>query len=890
MMKQLRVWMLRLTGLFRRDVQEQEFSAEMESHLQMHIDDGVRSGLSQQEARRRALIRLGGLEQTKIAHRERRGLPWLESLLRDVGYAARTLRRSPGFTIVSILILAAGIGANTSLFTVVRSVILRPLPFPESNRLVVLHRLEVAGNLDTENETLAAGDFYDWQKASHSFEQMAIWRWSGFNLSGNAGELPEFVNAAAVSWNLLDTLGVQPLLGRGFTEADDQSGASRAAILSWSLFKRRFNADPTILGKSIHLNQREYVVVGVLPEWLQYPSPQIQLMVPYREDQSVKNVQSHYSQGSQAFARLKPGVSAEQGVQELDAVQSQIYRQFIGGGAAAQAMIARPLIDDVIGNVKTPLYVLMAAVMCLLLIACLNLSNLLVARAATRRRAVAIRMALGSSRMRLWREQMTESLLICLAGGGLGLAFAATGTHWLTTHWVKMPRAEAVHPDAAVMAFALGITLLTGVLAGLLPAVSATGKGILSALQESSRSVGGSGQRVSLRKALLTIEVALTVVLLVCAGLLFKSFVRLRSVDIGCTTKNVLTMEYFLRGDKYSNPEQMAALHAELLTRVRAMPGVTAAGLTNVVPGGGYYGDNDVIIPEHPPLAAANHPNALFRTADPGYFAALQIPLLRGRVFTEQERLNHDQFVVINRKMVNDFFPNEDPLGKHLVVTFGGKSRPYEIIGVVGDTPFAIEQAVRPAMWFPILSSNLPGITSDGVLAVRSRGDVEALALPIQKVIANLDPELPVKDVLTMDQILGESTSTSSFSATLVLAFAILSLLLAAVGLYGVLAFLVTQRTTEIGVRMALGARREQVMGLVLTDGLKPALWGLAIGLAGSAAATQLIQSVLYATRPLDAAVYATVIGVLLGVAGIACLLPAWRAARIDPMQALRAE
>ena len=889
-MKRLRASIFRLSALRHRDRDERDFTAEMESHLQMHIEDGVRSGLSGPEARRRALIRLGGLEQAKIAHRERRGFPGPETLLRDVAYAARTLRKSPGFSIVSILILAVGIGANTALFTVVRSVLLRPLPFPESNRLVVLHRLEVANNLDTENETVAAGDFYDWQRASHSFEQMAIWRWSGFNLSGNAGELPEFVNAANVSWNLLKTLGVQPVLGRGFTEADDQLGASRTVILSWSLFKRRFSGDPSVVGKSIHLNQREYLVVGVLPEWLQYPSPVIQLLTPYREEESARNVQSHYSQGSQAFARLKPGVSTAQAMQEIDAVQAQIYRRFIVGGGAAQAMMARPMIDDVVGNIKTPLYVLMASVMCLLLIACLNLSNLLVARAASRRRAVAIRMALGSSRLRLWREQMMESLLICLAGGALGMAVAASATRWLTTQWVKMPRAETVHPDVAVIAFAIGATLLTGVIAGLAPAISATGSGILATLQESSRSVGGSGQRVSLRKALLTVEVALTVVLLVCAGLLFKSFMRLRSVDIGCTTKNVLTMNYFLRGEKYGNPEHMSALHAELLARVRAMPGVTAAGLTNVVPGDGYYGDDDVVIPEHPPLAAGNHPYALFRTADPGYFAALQIPLLRGRVFTGQDRLSHDQVVVINRKMVEDFFPGEDPLGKHLVVTFGEKARSYEIIGVVGDTPFSIEQPVRPAMWFPILSSNLPGITKDGELAVRSQGDVTALALPIQKAIASLDPELPVTRVLTMEQILGESTATSSFSATLVLLFAGLSLLLAAVGLYGVLAFLVTQRTTEIGVRMALGARREEVLRRVLFDGLRPAFLGLAFGLGGSAFATRLIRSVLYATQPLDALVYTSVIGILLAVAAVACLIPAWRAAQTNPMQALRAE
>jgi putative ABC transport system permease protein len=389
---------------------------------------------------------------------------------------------------------------------------------------------------------------------------------------------------------------------------------------------------------------------------------------------------------------------------------------------------------------------------------------------------------------------------------------------------------------------------------------------------------------------LLTIEVALTVVLLVCAGLLFRSFVQLRSVDIGCTTKNVLTMSYFLRGEKYANPEQMVALHTNLLVRVRAIPGVVAAGLTNAVPGDGYYGDADVVIPEHPPLAAGDHPDALFRTADPGYFAALQIPLLRGRVFTEDERSSRDEFVVINRKMANDFFPGEDPLGKHLQVTFGGRSRAYQIIGMVADTPFAIEQAVRPMMWFPIYSSGLSGITNDAALVVRSSRDVTALALPVQKAIAGLDPELPVTRVLTMDQILGESTATSSFSAMLLLVFAGSSLLLAAVGLYGVLAYLVTQRTAEIGIRMALGARREEVLGLILIDGLKPAFWGLGTGIAVSAAAAQWIRSALFATQPLDARVYAATIAVLMTAAAAACVAPAWRAARIDPMQALRLE
>jgi predicted permease len=547
------------------------------------------------------------------------------------------------------------------------------------------------------------------------------------------------------------------------------------------------------------------------------------------------------------------------------------------------------MIEDLVYQVKTALYVLMAAVGCLLLIACLNLSNLLVARAAARRKEIAIRTALGSSRLRLCREQITESLLICMSGAVLGLGLAVLATRWLTTHWVDMPRVEAVHPDASVAAFAVGITFPAGILAGLLPAVSATGKGVLSALQDASRTIGGSASRASLRKVLLTAEIALTVILLVCAGLLFKSFLRLRSVDLGCATKNVLTMQYFLHSDKYSKPEQIVAFHTQLLDRVRRLPGAESAGLTNAVPGGGFYGDKEVQFPGRPPLLPGEHSLALYRTADPGYFSAMGIPLLRGRFFAEDERLTRDKYVIVNQEFVRRFFSNEDPIGKNIKVSWRAKDGElYGIVGIVGDTPYTVGEPIRPMMWFPILSGIPNDGTNDAVLVVRSRKDVTALAIPTQRLIAQIDPDLPVSRVLTMEELVGESTATSSFSATLVLAFAGLSLLLAAVGLYGVLAYLVTQRTTEIGIRMALGARRGQVMQLVLTDGLKPALLGLVLGIAGSAAATQLMRSLLYATRPLDVAVYAAVAGMLLLAAGAACLLPSWRAMRIDPMQVLR--
>ncbi|MGA7317330.1 MAG: ABC transporter permease, partial [Silvibacterium sp.] len=818
-MRKLRALWLRLRGVFGSERANRDFGAELESHVAMDIEDGMRAGLSREEARRRALIKLGGLEQAKIVHRERRGLPVLEAVGRDVAYGARVLRKNPGFAIVPILIIAIGIGANAALFTVVRSVLLRPLPFADPDRLVALYGQDDLKDPNSTN-VVAAGDFYEWQKESQGFEQMAMWRWSGYNLSGDKDELPEFLSAAYGSWNIFLTLGVQPALGRSFTVEDDRAGANRTVMLSWSLFRRRFNGDPSIVGKTIRLNSQLYTVIGVLPRWFTYPHRVVQLWVPYRLDESPQNVDSHFNHLGHVIARLKPGVSIEQATQQVNGIQHTLFLRYNNSGPVVPGVAVQSLVNDVVHDVKTPLYVLMAAVGCLLLIACLNLSNLLVARAAARKKEIAIRTALGSSRMRLCREQLTESLLICITGGALGLLLAMWATRWLTTRWVNMPRAETVHPDGVVVGFAIGITFLTGILSGLLPAMSATGRGVLSALQDASRTIGGSASRASLRKTLLTAEIALTVILLVCAGLLFKSFLRLRSADLGCRTDNVLTMKYFLRRPKYEKPEQIVAFYAGLLEKVRALPGVEAAGLTNVVPGDGQYGDTGISFPEHPPLAPGVHKFALFRTADPGYFAAMGIALIRGRVFTEDERgMTNDKYIVINQKFVREYFSNEDPIGKHVTAHWDSvEGDRYEVIGVVGDTLYALDRPVKSTMWFPILSGN-PVQAVDTALVVHSRSDVTALAIPIQKLIAQMDPDLPVSRILTMDQIVGESTANSSFSATLVLAFAGLSLLLAAVGLYGVLSYLVTQRTTEIGIRIALGSGRSQLVRLVMLDG-----------------------------------------------------------------------
>jgi putative ABC transport system permease protein len=553
----------------------------------------------------------------------------------------------------------------------------------------------------------------------------------------------------------------------------------------------------------------------------------------------------------------------------------------------AEDVAPKTLTQDLAHDVKKPLTVLLCAVACMLLIGCLNVANLLVARSAARQKEITIRSVLGAQRVALIRGQMIESLLIAIAGGVAGVLLSLAATQWLLHTWKNLPSAQSIHVDGVVLAIAGVLVVAAALLSGLLPAISSTGKATVNALHASSRSGAGSQSRTTLRKSLLTIEIAATVVLLIAAGLLLKSFWQLRTTDMGCATSNVLTMGYSLPAAKYDTPARVNAFNESLLDQVRVMPGVRAAGLGTVVPGAGALEDDIFTIPEHPPISpGAALPDALYRLASPEYFSALQIPLLSGRFFTRDDRDDRPRTVIINKRLARQYFPDESPLGRHLhVVPYGNAD--YEIVGVVGNTLHQAGQPAGPTMYFPVLSgSNNMGFT----LVVRTVSDPMALSIPIQSQIAKLDSQLPVSDVLTMNQIVEQSLGNASLSASLVLAFAVLSLVLASVGLYGVLSYLTTQRTAEIGVRIALGAQRSQVLRLMLGDGLRPALYGLALGLAASLAAVKLIESMLYQTRPLDPAIFAAVATTLLAVAAFACLIPAWRASRIDPMQALRTE
>lgn len=882
-----RSWM-KVRMLFGRGHEGARLDDELQFHLERQIAENVAAGMSAEEARYAALRTFGNPALLRDETRATWSWGSLEALTRDMRYGIRTLVRTPGFSLMAIVVMALCIGAATSLFTIVRSVMLRPLPFRDPDRLVVVfeHFRDARSNEGGFNyNPVAPADFYDWRAQTHGFEDMAIWRYWQYNVTGEHGELPELVEVRGGSWNLFPLLGVQAAYGRTFTESEDRIDGN-SAMLTWSIFERRFGGDRSIVGRQIHLDGKPYTVVGVLPRSFTYPDAKGQIWVPYKEGMPPEILKHHDYHFNHVVARLRPNVSLATALSQVEAIQYQLHLENLHA-PVAEDIASKTLTDDLARDVKKPLTILMCAVGCMLLIGCLNVANLLVARGAARQKEIAIRGALGAQRLALIRQQLTESLLVCLVGGAAGVLLSLAATTWLAHAWKDLPTAQSVHVDGAVIGFACALVFLAALLAGLLPALSFSARSAFSILQASSRAVGGSLVRTGLRKTLLAIEIGVTVVLLIGAGLLLKSFVSLRTTELGCATDNVLTLSFSLPAAKYDKPEKVNAFNEALLERLRALPGVRGVALGSTMPGGGYGGDDVFTIKEQPPLKpGAVLPDALIRSADPGYFSALQIPLVEGRFFTSDDRLDRAKKIIVSRALVRQYFSSEDPIGKHLHVP-AHDDADYEIVGVVGDTIWRVGEHVMPTMYFPLLAGKA---NEGGALAVRAEGDPEVVSIPVQKQIAALDPELPVTDVLTLPQVVGDSLSNQSFSATLVLAFAGLSLLLACAGLYGVLSYLMTLRMTEVGIRIALGAKREQVLRLMLGDGIKPALFGLAIGLATSAAAVRLMQSFLYETKVLDPQVFGVVALTLLAVATLACLVPAWRASRLDPMQALRTE
>ncbi|MGC2657642.1 MAG: ABC transporter permease [Bryobacteraceae bacterium] len=868
----------------RRSRASAELDTELRFHLDQQIAENIAAGMNSQEARRAAIRSFGNLSAVREETRSAWSWSSVEFFFRDLGFGLRSLSRSPAFASAAMLVIALGLGGNIAIFAVIRSVLLKPLPFRDPSRLVVLYQGQ---QRDHEvNLPIDAGSFWEWQRAVNNSAELALVAPTGqYGLSIRGGELPEMIDAGCASWNFFHLLGVRPALGRTFDQSDDTRGAPATVILMDSLWRRRLNADPAVIGSQIWLDGRPYTVIGVMPSWFKYEGKMSggrpQIWLPIQHETAASLMHTYEDHEFSALGRLAPGITPASLYRQLSAVQRQIKAAH-PGPAVRDSVMGHSLLDDAVSDYRTPLLTIFGATGCILLIACLNVGSLLVARTAARRKELAIRTALGARRMRLLRERLLESFLLSIGGGLIGILFASAAISWLVHTRQDMNRVDGIHIDLIVAVFTVAAMVLCALFSGLISIWSIKGKSLLAPLQESSRGNSASQSRTGLRSTLLAAEVGLTVILLVVAGLLLKSYLRLRTTNLGISSDNVLTMQFSLPEVHYNKPVQRAVFMEELLRGVRAVPGVETAGLISTAPGQGWGGDFLISILEHAPVAKGTGLDFLVRAADPGYFAAAGIPILRGRTFASYERLDHGNVILISQKSAKRFFPNEDPLGKHLRIDFTGEV--FEIIGVVGDTRWTVSQPDNPTLYMPIFGN------SSATLLVRSTHNVEALSIPIQRVINTVDRDLPVSNVETLRETIGKSTLGSEFNSLLVLGFAVIALVLAAAGLYGVLAYLVTQRTNEIGVRIALGAQRAEILRLTLLDGLRPALLGLIAGFAGSAAVAKLIRSLLYGTEPYDPTIFLAVVAILFAVAALACTIPAWRASRLDPLQALRIE
>ncbi|MBV8858093.1 MAG: ABC transporter permease [Acidobacteria bacterium] len=801
----------------------------------------------------------------------------MRALLQDLRYATRRLWKSPGFAAVAVGALALGIGANTAIFSVVNSVLLRPLPYPAPEQLVQLWESRPRQNMPRVE--IAPHEFLAWADQCQSFQRLAAIDAAEYNLTGR-GE-PERVTGALVSAAYFPLLGVAPAHGRAFLDEEDRPGANNVVVLGHELWQSRFNSDPSVVGQTVSLDGVACNVVGVLPRGFRLPEGAA-LARPIAfsaEDRAQPG--SHFLN---VLGRLKEGVSVEQASAEMATVAARV-EQSLGGTNVGHQVVVVPLHEQVVGGARTALLVLLGAVALVLLIACANVANLLLARAAARRREVAVRAALGASRWRIIRQLLAESLLLSGSGGALGLLLAVWGVDLLVGLDPEgVQRAGEVTLDWRVLAFTLGLSVLTGLLFGLAPALQASKTDFVESLKEGGRSGQGLA-RSRLRSSLVVAEVALTLVLLVGAGLLLKSFSRLLAVDPGLDPHHVITMAVSLPQAKYGEPQRITAFYEQLLQEAAALPGVQAAGVVSVLPLTGDDTSNFVQIEGRAPLPPGQAMRAGRRNVSADYFRALGIPLKRGRAFTPADTAEAQRVLVINEAMARSFFAGEDPVGKR--VRTSDKSPWAEVVGIVGDVRHqGLDVDTRPEMFFPHLQTPSRQMT----LVVRSEGDPVALAGPLRERVRSIDKDQPVGNVKTMEGWLSESVASRRFSAALLGVFAAAAAALAALGLYGVVSYSVAQRTHEIGLRVALGARPRDVLRLVIGQGMTLTLVGTGVGVAVALALTRVMSGLLFGVGATDPAVFVTVPLLLAAVALLACYIPARRATKVDPMVALRYE
>jgi putative ABC transport system permease protein len=879
--------LIRLRALFQRNAVESELDDELRFHFDQQVEKFVQSGLPLAEARRRARLTIGGSDQIKEECREARGVHLLETLAQDIRYGLRMLRKSPGFTVVAVLTLALGIGANTAIFNVVHATLLQPLPTRDASRLVVIWVNNLEHGWSRIGPT--GQDYLDWKEQSNSFDDMFLFEHGTGTVTG-LGE-PEQVTGLRVTTNFGDFFGIKPVLGRTF-RLEEAEGRHNFVILGYGYWRRSFNSDPSVVGRGMTLNGDEYTIIGVLPAEFAVLFP-ADVVVPFDTDW-VKRVESDVG----VFGRLKPGAKLKQAAGEMSVIAERIA--ITRPSRKGFGVVLVPLEDVRVEYLRPALLVLLGAVGFVLLISCANVANLMLARSVVRQREIAIRMALGAGRQRLICQFLAESTLLSLFGGAVGALLALWSTDLLkifVPSRIPVPNAAyavmlpIIHVSGAAFAFTILISLLTGIIFGLIPALQSLRCDVNESLKEGGRGfqTGPRGRRT--RSTLVIIESALAFVLVIGAGLMIKSFWRLLEANPGFRPDHLLTLRIKLPADakdsKYREPRQQAAAFQRFLAGVEAVPGIQSAAFAEIVPLS--QDDMDMgffVVKENPLLAPGEHLAADFRDVTPNYFATMGIPLTGGRAFTEQDNLDRPRVVVIDETLARRFFPNQDPIGRHLQVPDATRLA-REIVGVVGgvrDTGF--DQQPRPTIYFPSLQS--PDQTMS--LVVRTSLPPSASLPAIKNAIWSADKNQPVFAVRSMDEIISGIVSAQRLAFLLLGVFAFVALALAAIGIYGVTSYLVSERTHEIGLRVALGAQPSDISGLVLGHGARLAGIGVISGAVAALILTRLLSSLLFGVSPTDPSTFAGVAILLAAVAMLACYIPARRAMRVDPMVALRYE
>ena len=883
----LRSWTM---AMLRRARMEREMDEEMRFHIEAYAADLAARGVPHPEALRRARLEFGGMETTKHECRDAVGVSFLETLLQDLRHGLRSLLHTPAFTVVTIFVLALGLGANTAIFSVVDAVLLRPLAYRDSARLVTI--------LMNGDDPVSVANYIDWRGQSHSFSEMGAADYWSPNLTGI--DSPEHISGLKVTQSLLPMLGIEPLLGRLFLEGEDKAGADREVILSYRLWQRRFSSDRNVLGKPIILDGNAYIVVGVMPQGFQFApfwATRTELWVPNAFGARIHN---RGGNSLRIFARLKDGVSLLQARAEMAAITERLERQFPGTN---RNVLITPLKEKVVGSIETPLLVLLAAVAFVLLITCANVGHMLLARAAARQREVAVRAALGARRGRIIRQFLTESLLLGCVGGALGMALAILASRALIAiSPPNIPRVQTVVIDLRAALFLFSATLFTSIAFGLAPALQASSVNVNETLKEGGRGQSEGVGRNRLRSLLVISEFALALVLLIGAGLMVRTFSALHAVDSGFNPHHVISMIVSVAGTREADPARRAVFYHQLIDRVRALPGVQAAGAINHLPLAGDQWGWPFVVEGRPKPRPGESPGAVYRMVTPGYFAAMRLPLLRGRDVAESDDATSPGVVIINQRAASQYWPGEDPIGKRISFDTDKENSPtwMTIIGIAKDAkqgdwtaaplPEVYLAAFQNHDFLGDSGSEVASHVSYITLVARTSGDPAAAAPAMKAAAWSFDRNLAISEVLTMDAVVADATAQPRFEMLLLTIFAAVALVLATVGIYGVISYSASRKTHEIGVRMSLGATRRDVLLLILRQGMSLALVGSMAGIVGALLLSRLMRKLLYGVQPTDPATFLAVATGLALVAIVACYIPARRAMRINPMTALRYE